>query len=141
MQPSSLRRRFAAIVYDAFLVFAVLIVANTFFMAARGFEDIEPQNLAQQVFLTPFVIAFFVGFWAWKGRTLGMQSWGLQLQDSNGNVPGIGACTIRFFVSLLSWAVIGLGFFWQLWDRDKLTWHDRASGTFLMHYPKDRDEN
>jgi uncharacterized RDD family membrane protein YckC len=30
----------------------------------------------------------------------------------------------------------GLGFLWQLWDKDKLTWHDRIAGTRMLHYPK-----
>ena len=47
--------------------------------------------------------------------------------------------TVRFFFALLSWAPLGLGFLWQLWDRDKLAWHDRISGTRLRHYPKPKN--
>jgi hypothetical protein len=36
----------------------------------------------------------------------------------------------------LSWAALGLGFLWQLWDPEKLTWHDRLSNTRLIYYPK-----
>ena len=80
--------------------------------------------------------SFFVGFWTRKGRTLGMQSWGLQLQDAAGTSPTIVACSVRFAVAIVSWAVFGLGFLWQLVDKDNLTWHDRASGTRLVYYPK-----
>jgi uncharacterized RDD family membrane protein YckC len=31
-----------------------------------------------------------------------------------------------------------LGFLWQLVDKDKLTWHDRISGTRLVYYPKEK---
>jgi hypothetical protein len=31
---------------------------------------------------------------------------------------------------------VGLGFIWQLWDEDHLTWHDRLSNTRLRYYPK-----
>ena len=31
-----------------------------------------------------------------------------------------------------SWLALGLGFLWQLWDKDKLAWHDRLSGTHLV---------
>ena len=27
----------------------------------------------------------------------------------------------------------------QLWDKDNLTWHDRASGTRTNYYPKSED--
>ena len=82
--------------------------------------------------------AFFVGFWASKGRTLGMQSWGLQLQTEDDQVPSARAASIRFFAAILSWIPFGLGFFWQLWDKEQLTWHDRLSKTRLVYYPRQK---
>jgi uncharacterized RDD family membrane protein YckC len=43
---------------------------------------------------------------------------------------------LRFLAAIVSWLPFGLGFWWQLWDRDGLTWHDRLSSTRLVHYPK-----
>ncbi len=135
-QNSSLVRRLAAILYDTLLIAAVLFLATLPFIALRGGEPVEPGNLLYQAMLVFVTFAFFVGFWSRKGRTLGMQSWGLQLETANGGAPSIAACSIRFFAAILSWIPFGLGFVWQLWDRDKLTWHDRLSGTRLVHYPK-----
>jgi uncharacterized RDD family membrane protein YckC len=123
--------------YDAFLLFALMMLATLPFIAARGGEMVEPDdNAVLQLVLFLVIFAYFVGYWAWKGRTLGMQSWGLQLETAEQRVPGFRACTLRFFASLLSWAPLGLGFFWQLWDRDRRTWHDRLSRTFLSYYPR-----
>ncbi|MEO1202313.1 MAG: RDD family protein [Pseudomonadota bacterium] len=133
---TGLLRRFASIAYDTLLVAAVLFLATIPFIAIRGGESVEPRTLSYQVAVLVVIYAFFVGFWSSKGRTLGMQSWGLQLEDANGRVPGVGACSVRFAVSLISWAALGLGFLWQLVDRDSLTWHDRASGTRTRYYPK-----
>ncbi len=136
MQNSGLLRRIAAILYDTLLVAAVLFIVTVPFIAIRGGEPVEAGNFLYQatMFLVSYV--FFVGFWVRKGRTLGMQSWGLQLQTIDGKIPSMRAATIRFFAAILSWIPIGLGFAWQLWDKDKLTWHDRISGTRLVHYPK-----
>jgi len=38
---------------------------------------------------------------------------------------------------VLSWLPAGLGYLWQLWDPEKLTWHDRISKTRIVYYPKD----
>ena len=43
---------------------------------------------------------------------------------------------IRLAVAQASWLCAGLGFFWQLWDRQARTWHDIASGTQLVTLPK-----
>ena len=81
---------------------------------------------------------FFVGFWSGYGRTLGMQSWRLRIETPAGGRPGFGAASVRFFAAILSWLPAGLGFWWQLWDKDGLTWHDRLSATRLRHYPPEK---
>ncbi len=67
-----------------------------------------------------------------------MQSWGLQLQTADDKLPSVGSATIRFFAAILSWLPLGLGFLWQLWDTEKLTWHDRLSKTRLVYYPREK---
>lgn len=136
MQNTGLLRRIAAILYDILLVTAILFLTTIPFIALRDGESVEPENPVHQVTLLLMIYAFFVGFWFRRGRTLGMQSWGLQLQDTSGEIPSVGACSIRFVAAIISWIPFGLGFLWQLWDKDKLTWHDRISGTRLVYYPK-----
>jgi uncharacterized RDD family membrane protein YckC len=137
MQNTGLLRRFAAIAYDALLVAALLFLATIPFIALRGGEAVEiGDNAIYRAVLALVVYAFFVGFWTRPGRTLGMQSWGLQLETTDGQRPSIGRASVRFLAALLSWAPAGLGFLWQLWDPDRLTWHDRISGTRIVHYPK-----
>lgn len=139
MQNTKLMRRIAAMLYDSLLVGALLFMATIPFIAVRGGEPVEVgDNLLYQVVLLAVIYAFFVGFWTRSGRTLGMQSWGLQLEDRNGGKPTFAANSLRFFAAMLSWAPLGLGFLWQLWDADKLTWHDRISGTHIVYYPKEK---
>ena len=139
-ETSGFLRRIAAIVYDTLLLAALWFLATMPFIAVRGGESIDSGSgllhIGYQITLVLVAYAFFVGFWITKGRTLGMQSWGLQLETNDGNKPTLATASVRFFAAILSWAPAGLGFLWQLWDKDKLTWHDRISGTRLVHYPK-----
>lgn len=139
MQNSTLLRRCGAIIYDTLLVAALLFLVTIPFIAIRQGEAVEPgDSLLYQVALLLVTFAFFVGFWTRKGRTLGMQSWGLQLESTDKSLPTFKQASIRFFAAILSWLPLGLGFLWQLWDRDQLTWHDRLSGTALMYYPREK---
>lgn len=139
MQNTSLFRRLAAMLYDALLVSALLFLATIPFIAVRGGEPVETgDNLFYSLVLIGVVFAFFVGFWSRSGRTLGMQSWGLQLETRDGQLPSTATASIRFLAALLSLLPFGLGFFWQLFDKDALTWHDRISKTRLVYYPKDK---
>jgi uncharacterized RDD family membrane protein YckC len=137
MTNSGLLRRLAAIIYDSLLVLALMFLVTLPFIAAHGGQPVETNdNLLYQACLALVIFLFFCGFWSWSGRTLGMQSWGLRVETTDGNIPGFGQASIRFFAAILSWAAVGLGFLWQLWDKDQLTWHDRISGTRLRYYPK-----
>ena len=140
MQNTGLARRLAAIMYDALLVAALLFLATIPFIAIRGGEPVESgDNLFYRVVLVLVVYAFFIGFWTRSGRTLGMQSWGLQLETADGGTPSVAAASLRFFATINSLLPLGLGFLWQLWDRENLTWHDRISRTRIVYYPRDQD--
>ena len=140
MQNTGLARRLAAIMYDALLVAALLFLATIPFIAIRGGEPVESgDNLFYRVVLVLVVYAFFIGFWTRSGRTLGMQSWGLQLETADGGTPSVAAASLRFFATIISLLPLGLGFLWQLWDRENLTWHDRISRTRIVYSPRDQD--
>jgi uncharacterized RDD family membrane protein YckC len=137
MKNTGFFRRLAAMLYDALLVVALLFLATLPFVAIRGGEPVEAgESLLYRLVLVGVVFAFFVGFWSRSGRTLGMQSWGLQLETPDGRIPSATTASLRFFAALISLLPLGLGFFWQLWDKDALTWHDRISNTRLVYYPK-----
>lgn len=139
MQNTGLLRRIAAMLYDSLLVAALLFLATVPFIAIRGGEPVgSSDNLLYRIVLTFVTYVFFVGFWSRSGRTLGMQSWGLQLETTDGRVPSFATASLRFFAAVVSLLPLGLGFFWQLWDQEKLTWHDRFSGTRLVYYPRDK---
>ena len=139
MRNAPLGRRLGAIIYDGLLVIALMFLATLPFVAVRGGEPVETGETLYQVVIIVVAWLFFVGFWTRAGRTLGMQTWRLQVETVTGERPGIMAASIRFAVAILSWLPLGLGFWWQLWDPEGLTWHDRVSGTRLRYYPKDDD--
>jgi uncharacterized RDD family membrane protein YckC len=125
--------------YDALLVFALMFMATIPFIALRSGEPVEVgENLLYRLVLAAVVFTFFVGFWSRSGRTLGMQSWGLQLETRDGHVPSAATASLRFFAAILSLIPLGLGFLWQIIDKDKLTWHDRLSKTRLVYYPREK---
>lgn len=136
MRNTGLLRRLGAMLYDSLLVLALMFLGTLPFIAMRGGEPVDPGTPHYQLAMLGVAYLFFVGFWSLYGRTLGMQSWGLRIEDDNGNRPGFGRCTLRFLVAIVSLLPAGLGFWWQLVDRDNLAWHDRASSTRLKHYPR-----
>jgi uncharacterized RDD family membrane protein YckC len=136
MIPASLPHRCGAMLYDSLLAFALLLLGTVPFVGVRGGATVEPGNIVYQTCMFLILFCFFTGFWAGYGRTLGMQSWRMTIENASGNTPTLGQASTRFFTAILSWLPLGLGFWWQLLDRDQLAWHDRLSGTRLRYHPK-----
>ncbi|NZA27056.1 RDD family protein [Luteimonas sp. SJ-92] len=76
--------------------------------------------------------------WRRGGQTLGMRPWRLRVRDARGGRPSWGALWRRYLVGTLSLLAGGLGFWWAWVDRDRLAWHDRASGTRAIREPGTR---
>ena len=74
--------------------------------------------------------------WRRGGQTLGMRPWRLRLVAADGAAPSWRALWLRYAVGTLSLLAAGLGFWWAWFDRDRLAWHDRASGTRVSREPK-----
>ena len=74
--------------------------------------------------------------WRRGGQTLGMRPWRLYVVGADGVAPGWKTLWLRYAVGTLSLLLGGLGFWWAWFDRERLTWHDRASATRTVRRPK-----
>jgi uncharacterized RDD family membrane protein YckC len=125
-----------AALYDSLLVLALMFLGTLPFIALRGGEPVAPGDPFYRLVMLTIAWLFFATFWSRYGRTLGLQSWRLRIETATGERPSFAVASLRFAAAILSWLPAGLGFWWQLWDKDKLAWHDRLSGTRLRHYPR-----
>jgi uncharacterized RDD family membrane protein YckC len=135
----SLWRRFAAILYDSLLLAAVLMAAALPATLLAGETRLQglPRVLFQ-LYLLVVMIAFFVGFWRRGGQTAGMRAWRLRVVNESGGPITLREAVARFFFAMLSWACLGLGYWWVLIDPDRRAWHDRLSKTHLILLPKQK---
>lgn len=74
--------------------------------------------------------------WRHGGQTLGMRPWRIRVVTAGAGAPDRRALWIRYAVGTLSLSLGGLGFWWAWIDRERLTWHDRISGTRVVRVPK-----
>lgn len=70
--------------------------------------------------------AYWTYFEGVTGQTLGKTALNIKIIDpETGDVIGFGRGIGRYFSKIVSGLVIGLGFFWMLWDPQQQTWHDK----------------
>jgi len=65
-----------------------------------------------------------------------MQVWGIRVQNADGSAIDLWQALLRFLIAIISWLCGGLGFWWMLWDKKKLSWHDRYSESLIVQLPK-----
>lgn len=111
LQPASLKRRFAALLYESLFVVAVAIVAG---IAAGLLNTLLLRQstalLPLTSVLTTVIFLFFWWFyfkinWVREGQTLPMRVWGVGLTDLSGARPSLKRLRLRFL-----WAAVFLVF-------------------------------
>jgi uncharacterized RDD family membrane protein YckC len=145
---AGLVRRLAAIFYDLLLCIALLIIVTFIYklvlMGFYGQERLQQLHDAGAMDNDPLLstllffslFGFFAKFWTHNGQTLGMQVWGLRIQNKDGSAITLWQAMLRFLVAIGSWLILGLGYLWVLWDKDKRSWHDIYSESLVVQLPK-----
>jgi uncharacterized RDD family membrane protein YckC len=157
----SVRRRLMAMVYEAFLLLAVEMLAVLVYMLITRNRHEPVYEHGKTLFLFLVAGAYFVRCWSDSGHTLAMKTWRLRLtgkDDRQARVP-LRMAMLRY---LLAWgwflpalvvraafglhgkvetaAVIAAGIAaWALTaflDKDRQFLHDRLAGTRLVLMPK-----
>ena len=128
----SLLRRLGAIVYDIFLVFSLVFFVAGIVMIV--FLDEQTQNEGGLFYIVTLPVTYLYFSLSWvKGRqTLGMKAWRFQVVQKNKTNITHKQAFIRFTTGFVSFAILGLGFLYQLFNQDSLALHDKLSQTFLI---------
>lgn len=125
-----LPRRLAAILYDSLLLLAIYFVATLLWMAVTG-AAVAIYDLLFRLYLVAIGLLYFGWFWTHGGQTLGMRTWRIEVAAADGGPLTWRQAALRGVAALLSWAVLGAGFWSALLRRDRRTWHDRLSSSVL----------
>jgi len=131
----SLLRYLAVMLYDSLLLLSILLLAGLVAVALNGGNAIGQGNPFFMLYLLAVSFLFYGWFWTHGGQTLGMRSWKVKLISHLGSEISWKQAFFRFASALISWLPAGLGFWWQYVSKDKESWPDMMSGTFL-HFDK-----
>jgi uncharacterized RDD family membrane protein YckC len=129
---ASLARRLGAMLYDAILSFAILIIGTAVLLLTTAGQAIAVGNRFYQSFLFILVSSFFIWFWIHGGQTAGMAAWKLRIVSKEGQPISYEQAILRLLFAITSLLLGGLGLLWLIWDREKLSLYDRLSGTRMI---------
>lgn len=144
-QPAHIGYRLLALLYDLFAALALWFVVAVPFvlvdvvLSGDVRHNIGAFSLLQWLLWLACWAAtglYATASWGRGGQTLGMRPWRLRVVARDGGAPTRAALWRRYAVATLSALAAGVGFWWAWFDRDRLTWHDRAAGTRVVRVPK-----
>jgi len=131
-------RRAAALVYDAFLLAALLMIFTGGALFFTHGAAIEPATAGAWVYvyragLVLVIAGYYVLNWLRSGQTLGMRAWRIRAVTAGGKTLNWLAAILRACFGLLAWAPVALGVLWLYLDPDHLALHDRLSKTRIIY--------
>jgi uncharacterized RDD family membrane protein YckC len=134
---SGFGRRFAALIYDAFLLAALLIIFTFAALVFTGGHAILRDTAGLWYYLYTageilVIAAYYILNWIRSGQTLGMRAWQLRAVSDSGKPVSLRAATLRFVCGVFAWAPAALGVLWLYVDPERLALHDRLSRTRVV---------
>jgi uncharacterized RDD family membrane protein YckC len=129
-------RRFAALIYDAFLLVALLMIYTAivlvFTRQAVLTETYGARAYLYRAGLIAVIGAYYVLNWIRSGQTLGMRAWRLRAVTEAGRRLNVKSAMLRFGCGFLAWPPAALGVLWLYLDPEHLAVHDRLSRTRVV---------
>jgi uncharacterized RDD family membrane protein YckC len=125
----SLIRRLGAIIYDIFLVFSLVFFIAGILVAI--FNDKLQNNSILFIIVCAVIYFYFAISWIKGRQTLGMKAWKFQVVQNNGQNITQKQAFIRFLLAIFSFSAFGLGFIYQIFNKN-IALHDKYSNTILI---------
>ena len=138
LKPAGLFRRFAAMVYDGFLIAALLMLVSTPPVMINGGPFLDGtaagsiKNFVFFIYLVAWVTAFYGWFWTHGGQTLGMSAWKIRVISDN-----TGKLTWKQVIIRCLSAVLGLGNLSSPFNNERKGWHEYLSHTKTVHITRE----
>lgn len=155
----TVKRRIISMVYEAFLLLSVEMLATALYMLVTGNRQDPIFQHGRNAVLFLVALAYFVHFWTDSGHTLAMKTWRIKvvwpgstrlplkiavlryflawgwflpalLVCSAAGLHDKGQIAIALLIGMVAWALTAF------FDKDRQFLHDRLAGTRLVSMPK-----
>ncbi len=139
MKPAGFFKRLFSLIYDTLAVLGIILSSSLILVWINGgaTPDGSFAFYIQRIILILSGPIFYSYFWIKnEGQTLGMQAWKIRLQTEGNQTMDLKVSLMRCLVSCISFAFIGLGYFWIFFDSSKRSWADMYTKTKIIDIKK-----
>lgn len=108
-ESATTRRRLIALVYDGFLLAAVLFIAMAILTTITNAFKLNIHQGVASIYMLLVCFLFFGWFWTHGGQTLGMRTWRIKLVNEGGGPVRWQQCLLLYMTALPAWLIIIFG--------------------------------
>lgn len=139
LPPASLWRRWAALSYDLFILAAISMTYGacaTAMQQTLGVTSNTPYHptLQHPLYFVGWCLLLLAYYWlSWlkSGQTIGMKAWKIQLIALQGPLKPL-TLLLRAITGALGALLLGLGYFYSLFNTQKDCWPDAITRTRII---------
>jgi uncharacterized RDD family membrane protein YckC len=130
-------RRFAALLYDSFLLIALLMIFTAISLAfTPGHVAVTPEMgpwwYLYRIGLLAVIGGYYILNWVHSGQTLGMRAWRIKVLQDDGRPMTLRPGLLRFAAGFIAWPPAAAGVLWLYFDPYHAAIHDRLSKTRVI---------
>jgi uncharacterized RDD family membrane protein YckC len=126
--------RFGAALFDLLIVAVLLFAYYSLIFACSA------EITGQRIFIVALIsglikIAYFIGFWIWRGQTPGKMVAGIKIIRTDSSPIEWTHAVLRYFGYIVSFLTLCIGFIWIAFDERKQGLHDKIADTYVVKLP------
>jgi uncharacterized RDD family membrane protein YckC len=95
-------------------------------------ENLAPTITPGGIALAIVGIAYFIGFWTWRGQTPGKMALRIRILRTDGSPISLGQAFLRYLGYIISAIILLIGYLMIAFDRRKQGLHDKIADTFVV---------
>jgi len=126
---------FALSILSSIISFIIIVIADIDISLSNAHLSFVSNTASGILAITIAVLEFlyFGFFWSIYGKTIGMSLFNIKVVRNDGSYPGFLRAGLRgTFGYWISGLILGIGYIWAAFDRDRQAWHDKIFDTFVV---------
>lgn len=127
-EPVGLARRLGALFYDLILLIAILFLATAIALAVTK-GALDNHGIGFRGWLLLVIFGFYGWFWTHGGQTLGMRTWRIRVERTDGTMIRWWQAIARLAIAI---GTAGIGLLWVLFDGERRALYDHLTGTRVV---------
>lgn len=130
--------RFLAIIIDGILLGVITAALTPVWgpqvtVTGTGTAAAFEVNATANALGTLVGLVYFVGFWAWRGQTVGMMPFNMQVVSvADGKKIDVVRGLLRYVGFIIAAIPLFIGLIWAAFDSRKQGWHDKIASTVVI---------